>query len=899
MADTNLLVLAREYKKLREEVKKVLSMPKGDKGDRGEKGEKGDKGDTGPQGFPGRDGKDGVNGFDGKDGRDGIDGKDGKDGLDGVGVQNAYIDFDNSLVIVLTDGTEVNAGFLSQETKDNIVATFKQGAQTLNELLPTQTGNSGKFLKTDGTDVSWDTLDGSDINLSSPPVIGNTTPNAATFTTLRSTDQADLGGISGQESLRVISVGSATTPMRVTGTSASAGGFWSTGSISFACGTTQMSFRSAASTSSPSAGPEQMRVSHTASAVNYVQVTGGATGAGPIISVQGSDSNAEFKYRTKGIFNHVFENGSGAANFIVNQTAGSSVVNRLSVAGSLTNQEPVMSAVGSDTNISMAFQSKGTGGISLSTGSQGTSLVNGTTVTAITRTNAGGNYTSPPSVTISPPTTAGGVQATASVDCGPGGQTIASGGTGYTLNDIVTVSGGTFTTPYRLTVTGVSGGVITSVSAQQFGSYTVFPANPVSVTGGTGTGATFNLNWSINIPTITNAGSGYVEQPTVTFSGGGGSGAAAYATVGSGTTVRSLGSTMSFTTAGGEQVRVLNTNAANYMTLSGSGTGSAISLGPAGTDGGIATQIFSKGSGTVEFWTNGGNQRQMIVSHTASAVNYVQVTGAATGIGPVISAQGSDTNVRLRFASKNAEGIQFEAGGVRQFYVGPLTNAVNFIQAVGATAGSAPTFSVLGSDTNIGLNLTTKGTGAVTFTMNTGTLTASYDTAGNQTFVSGTGNVNWSSTAGGSQRFFTRGTSAQQFQVADAASAVNYVQVTGGATGVAPTISSQGSDTNVDMFVASKGSAWIYFRTAGSTTQAIVRHTASAVNRLTFTGSTAGNAPTIGLDGSDTNIDLALTPKGTGLVRFGTYTANMALTVQGYIEIKDSGGTTRRLAVIG
>lgn len=135
MADTNLLVLAREYKKLREEVKKVLSMPKGDKGDQGEKGEKGDTGDTGPQGFPGRDGKDGINGYDGKDGLNGNDGKDGKDGLDGVGVQNAYIDFDNSLVIVLTDGREVNAGYLSQETKDNVVATFKQGAATIDELL--------------------------------------------------------------------------------------------------------------------------------------------------------------------------------------------------------------------------------------------------------------------------------------------------------------------------------------------------------------------------------------------------------------------------------------------------------------------------------------------------------------------------------------------------------------------------------------------------------------------------------------------------------------------------------------------------------------------------------------------------------------------------------------------
>lgn len=152
MADTNLLILAREYKKLREEVKKVLQMPKGDKGDQGEKG---DTGATGPQGFPGRDGKDGINGLNGADGRDGKDGQDGKDGLDGVGVQNAYIDFDNSLVIVLSDGREVNAGYLNQETKDAVMATFKQGASTINELLPDQDGNTGKVLKTDGENVYW------------------------------------------------------------------------------------------------------------------------------------------------------------------------------------------------------------------------------------------------------------------------------------------------------------------------------------------------------------------------------------------------------------------------------------------------------------------------------------------------------------------------------------------------------------------------------------------------------------------------------------------------------------------------------------------------------------------------------------------------------------------------
>lgn len=70
--------------------------------------------------------------------------------------------------------------------------------------------------------------------------------------------------------------------------------------------------------------------------------------------------------------------------------------------------------------------------------------------------------------------------------------TVAAGGTGYTNGDTLTVVGGTGTAA-TLTVTGVSSGVITSVSIATAGSYSVFPVSPVSVTGGTGTTATFNL----------------------------------------------------------------------------------------------------------------------------------------------------------------------------------------------------------------------------------------------------------------------------------------------------------------------------------------------------------------------------------------------------------------------
>ena len=72
--------------------------------------EKGDKGERGLQGEKGKDGKDGR---DGKDGKPGKDGKDGVDGKDGISVVDADIAADNSLVLYLSDGKEIDAGSLT------------------------------------------------------------------------------------------------------------------------------------------------------------------------------------------------------------------------------------------------------------------------------------------------------------------------------------------------------------------------------------------------------------------------------------------------------------------------------------------------------------------------------------------------------------------------------------------------------------------------------------------------------------------------------------------------------------------------------------------------------------------------------------------------------------------
>jgi len=73
--------------------------------------------------------------------------------------------------------------------------------------------------------------------------------------------------------------------------------------------------------------------------------------------------------------------------------------------------------------------------------------------------------------------------------------TIAAGGTGYSVNDLLTVQGGVSSSPAEIKVTAVgSGGTITAFQIVQAGSlYTTEPTMPAGVTGGTGTGATFNL----------------------------------------------------------------------------------------------------------------------------------------------------------------------------------------------------------------------------------------------------------------------------------------------------------------------------------------------------------------------------------------------------------------------
>lgn len=104
-ADAKLLVLADKYTQLQQTIFAELEAIKQSQVNITKQ-----EGPQGPQGVAGKDGRNGQDGINGRDGRDGEDGRNGVDGKDGISIVDVDIDIDNSLVVKLSDGTQIDAG---------------------------------------------------------------------------------------------------------------------------------------------------------------------------------------------------------------------------------------------------------------------------------------------------------------------------------------------------------------------------------------------------------------------------------------------------------------------------------------------------------------------------------------------------------------------------------------------------------------------------------------------------------------------------------------------------------------------------------------------------------------------------------------------------------------------
>lgn len=197
--------------------------------------------------------------------------------------------------------------------------------------------------------------------------------------------------------------------------------------------------------------------------------------------------------------------------------------------------------------------------------------------------------------------------------------------------------------------------------------------------------------------------------------------------------------------------------------------------------------------------------------------------------------------------------------GFRVYSPNTSTPLANRLSTQAAATTFAPAIRAEGSDTNIGIGLDAKGLGEHTFTQD-----------------------------------FTR----TLFKLTGGAGTVNYFESTAAATTFSPALRAKGSDANINIGLDAKGSGSFNFTQDFARTAFTVFGVASAVNYPTLSNATTGNAVEMAAYGSDSDIDIKLTAKGSGVLRFGTHTGTSDTAISGYITIKDAGGTLRKLAVI-
>lgn len=148
-------------------------------------------------------------------------------------------------------------------------------------------------------------------------------------------------------------------------------------------------------------------------------------------------------------------------------------------------------------------------------------------------------------------------------------------------------------------------------------------------------------------------------------------------------------------------------------------------------------------------------------------------------------------------------------------------------------------------------------------------------------------------------------TTAPALRVVAAASTANQVEVRSAATGNAPSVAVAGNDANVNFTLAAKGTGVVRLQTRGATALE-VNATGTPGNYVRVNATAAGSTPQLIAQGSDTNVGLQLAGKGTGVVnvvgpfQLATYTVATlpaaASYARGVVYVSD-GAANKRLAV--
>ncbi len=409
-------------------------------------------------------------------------------------------------------------------------------------------------------------------------------------------------------------------------------------------------------------------------------------------------------------------------------------------------------------------------------------------------------------------------------------------------NVVVTPTGGTMTITGRLAVSGLDAATYhVGVSGTTKGLRIFTTASAASIEGVDSTligsyqplilnASSLQFRISAGSPVLqittasqANFAAGTVAAPTIHF-GDAGTGLYKHAT-----------NTVGFAGNGATQLIVTPTaSAVNYFSIAGSAVGGFSNiLESIGTDTNIQNLYATKGTYPHVFRTGGSaGPTQFQINNTTSAVNNFVINGAITGGAPVIASSGTDADISFRFTTKGAGGLFLQTNSsVTQLVVAHVASAVNYMQITGSAAASPITLVAAGTDTNINISYQVKGVAAHQFEGNNGV----------------------------------------QFRVSSpVASPINYFNASGQTTGVGPLLQATGADSNIDARFRTTGTGVMKFEMGASGNESLrLTQTVSGVNYLSLTGSATGNAITISTGGSDTNRTILISAGGQGGVQLG------------------------------
>lgn len=323
------------------------------------------------------------------------------------------------------------------------------------------------------------------------------------------------------------------------------------------------------------------------------------------------------------------------------------------------------------------------------------------------------------------------------------------------------------------------------------------------------------------------------------------------------------------------------------LLLTAKGTGSLVVNN--GTDP-VAVKVMGAADSYTNYITDLSGNEILGLQGVTSAVNQLNIKSSATGSRPAIEVEGGDVNIGITILTKGSGNIILDNGTdpvglVLNGAVGGynakiadtnnneiillqgVASAVNELSITNAATTAGPTLSATGGDTNIDFNLLAKGTGAII--LNNGTDPVLLKLMG---------------AAGSATNYITDVNANELLGFSPTASAVNELVVTNAATGVGPTLSATGGDTNIPINLLGKGTGGVIIDNgtdpvtlklmgaAATVTNYITdvngnellgfQPTASAVNQLAIINSATTFSPNLVAEGGDTDVGMILKTKG-------------------------------------